>query len=135
MYEAIGAWLNGEDYPELVIGDEWEFNLSENPDMPQQTNALFVSGNYLFQVIKPNILTAAGLGVRADVVGRVIGFREVSNPLPFDTKFSQSHTITIGDVFGEFNEAMNQSNETIAKAIRRAIWESQGVLDEDKEQS
>jgi hypothetical protein len=84
MYEAKGAWLNGEDYPELVIGDEWEFNLSDNPDMPQQTNALFVSGNYLFQVISPNILRSLGLGLRADVMARVIGFREVKNPLPFD---------------------------------------------------
>lgn len=84
MYEAKGAWLNGEDYPELVIGDEWDFNLSENPDMPQQVNALFVSGNYLFQVLNPNSIRRSRFDMRADVGGRVIGFREVSNPLPFD---------------------------------------------------
>jgi hypothetical protein len=104
MYEAKGAWLNGEDYPELVIGDEWEFNLSDNPDMPQQTNALFVSGNYLFQVISPNILRSLGLGLRADVMARVIGFREVKNPLPFDVFNEHGQFISDADYVRKYGD-------------------------------
>jgi hypothetical protein len=83
MYEAQRPHFVGE--PPYNIGDEINFSLRDNPDMPMGYGELFIWENYILQALqRSNTVANLRLGLAGDVMARVIGFREVSNPLPFD---------------------------------------------------